>query len=349
MAGTMTLAQPLYEQARELAVGAGDVVLAVHVLTSQSMLYAEMARTGPSRESARQALRLAFQAAGGRPLHPRARLHALIALRHASAASLLGDKAAFQAAIVQARRELDRGPRDGDPPRMAAVRRRDRDHRDRGPGWLDLGDAPRSARLYRQVLAAGLSTRNRASYGAGLADALLKQGARQDAIAAAMDVLPALEGGVTSMRCLNRLRLIRQAAGNIAGAREFCERFDAAERALTASCAYPASVRADARAAIPALPAMVRVVAGREAMDSHALAIGREGPCLTLRVNVAHAGCLIARRLPPGFLESRTGQVVPAWATSTQSLPPVLWLDLRHGLVRVVSCALVIASPSLAC
>ena len=55
------------------------------------------------------------------------------------------------------------------------------------------------------------STRNRASYGAGLADALLKQGARQDAVAAAAEVLPALEGGVTSMRCLNRLRTVRQA------------------------------------------------------------------------------------------------------------------------------------------
>ena len=47
--GRLPLAQPLYEQARELAVRAGDVMLAVHVLTNQSMLYAEMARTGPSR------------------------------------------------------------------------------------------------------------------------------------------------------------------------------------------------------------------------------------------------------------------------------------------------------------
>ena len=54
--GRPQLARPLYEEARELAAGAGDVVLAVHVLTSQSMLYAEMARTGPSREPARQAL-----------------------------------------------------------------------------------------------------------------------------------------------------------------------------------------------------------------------------------------------------------------------------------------------------
>ena len=119
-------------------------------------------------------------------------------------------------------------------------------------GWLNLGDAHRSARLYRQVLAAGLSTRNRASYGAGLADALLKQGARQDAVAAATEVLPALEGGVTSMRCLNRLRIIRQAAGNTAGAQEFCERFDAVERTLAASCGMPGE-DAPARADIPAL------------------------------------------------------------------------------------------------
>ena len=104
-------------------------------------------------------------------------------------------------------------------------------------GWLNLGDYARSAQLYRQVLAFELSPRNRASYGAGLADALLRQGARQDAITAAMDVLPALEGGVTSMRCLNRLRLVRQAAGSIAGAGEFCDRFDAIERALAARSA----------------------------------------------------------------------------------------------------------------
>jgi hypothetical protein len=68
---------------------------------------------------------------------------------------------------------------------------------------------------------------------AGLADALLKQGARQDAVTAAMDVLPALEGGVTSVRCLNRLRLVRQAAGSMTGTEEFCDRFDAIERTLT--------------------------------------------------------------------------------------------------------------------
>jgi hypothetical protein len=103
------------------------------------------------------------------------------------------------------------------------------------------------------VLAAGLSTRNRVSYGAGLADALLKQGARQDAVAAATEVLPAIEGGVTSIRCLNRLRLVRQAAGNTAGAEEFCERFDVIERALTASCSLPHDHVPDTSADVPAL------------------------------------------------------------------------------------------------
>jgi Helix-turn-helix domain len=230
--GQLPVAKPLYEEARELAAGSGDAVLAVHVLTNQSMLHAELARTGPGREPARQALRLAFQAQEeGRYLRV-PRLHALIALRHASAASLLGDKAAFQAAIAQAGRELDRGPQDENPPEWLRFVDRTEITGVEARGWLNLGDAGRSALLYRQVLASPLSPRNRASYGAGLADALLKQGARQDAITAAMDVLPALEDGVTSMRCLNRLRLVRQAAASIPGSTEFCDRFDAIERIL---------------------------------------------------------------------------------------------------------------------
>ena len=249
--GCPPLARPLYDKAGELAAGAGDVVLVVHVLTSQSMLSAEMARTGPSREPARQALRLAYQAADEGRYVPMARLHALIALRHASAASLLDDKAAFQAAIVHARRELDRGPRDGDPPEWLRFVDETEITGVEARGYLDLGDAHRSARLYRQVLAARLSTRNRAGYGAGLADALLRQGARQDAVAAAADVLPALEGGMTSMRCLNRLRIIRQVAGDTAGAQEFRARFDAVEQALVGSC-VTLGEDALARADIPA-------------------------------------------------------------------------------------------------
>ncbi len=239
----LALAQPLFEKARELAVSAGDVMLAVHALTSQSMLYAEMARTGPSREPARQALGLAYQAADEGRYVPMPPLHVLIALRHASAASLLGDKAAFQAAIGQARRELNRGPRDGDPPQRLRFVSETEITETEATGYVNLGDAARSATLYRQVLASDLSHRNRASNGAGLADALLRHGAHQEAVTTAQDVQRSLESGVTSMRCLNRLRLIRRAVGNIAWAHEFRERFDAAEQALTATCSLS---RADA-------------------------------------------------------------------------------------------------------
>lgn len=228
--GQLPMAKLLYEEARELATVSGDVVLRVHVLTNQSMLYAEMARRG----SARHALRLAFRAQHECRCLPMPRLHALIALRHASAASLIGDKAAFQGAIIQARRELDSGPQ-GDPPEWL----RFVDHAEiagvEAHGWLNLGDPIRSAQLYRQVLESVLSPRNRASHGAGLADALLNQGARQGAITAAMDVVLALEDGVTSMRCLDQLRHVRQAAASTPGAEEFRARFDAIQRHLATS------------------------------------------------------------------------------------------------------------------
>jgi tetratricopeptide (TPR) repeat protein len=211
-------------------------MLAVHALTGMSMLHAEMARTGPSRESARQALGLAYQAADEGRYVPIPPLHALIALRHASAASLLGDKAAFQAAIAQARRELNRGPWDADPPQWLRFVSETEITETEATGYLNLGDAACSAMLYQQVLTSDLSPRDRALYGAGLADALMRQGADQEAVATATDILAALENGVTSMRCLGRLRLIRRAVGSIAWAQEFRERFDAAEQALTAVC-----------------------------------------------------------------------------------------------------------------
>jgi transcriptional regulator with XRE-family HTH domain len=232
--GRLSLARPLHEEASELAAGSGDALLGVHVLTNQSMLYAELAQTGPSREPAWQALRLAFAAQDEGRYLPVPRLHALIALRHASAASLLGDKAAFQTAITQARRELDRSPQDEKPPSWLRFVDDAEIKGVEARGWLNLGDPGRSALLYRQVLASGLSPRNRASYGAGLADALLKQGAREGAVIAAMDVLPALESGVTSMRCLNRLSLVRQAAGSTGESSEFCDRFAAIERSMAA-------------------------------------------------------------------------------------------------------------------
>jgi hypothetical protein len=41
------------------------------------------------------------------------------------------------------------------------------------------------------------------------------------------------------MRCLNRLRLVRKAAGRTVGGQDFRERFDAAEQALAVTCSLP--------------------------------------------------------------------------------------------------------------
>ena len=251
--GRLPLARSLYAEARELASTSGDMMLAVHALTNLSMLYAEMAGIVPSQGPARRALRLSFQAAEEGRYLPIPRLHALIALRRATAASLLGDKAAFQAGISHARREMDRGPHDDDPPEWLRFVDEAEVTGVEARGYLNLGDASRSALLYRQVLTVRLSARGRADYGAGLANVLLRQGACQDAVTAAEDALLALEGGVTSIRCLNRLRLVRRAAGNAARADEFCERFDVIERALAAPHLLPGDDAPLARADVPAL------------------------------------------------------------------------------------------------
>jgi transcriptional regulator with XRE-family HTH domain len=251
-AGRLPLAQLLHEEATELATGSGDEMTVVHVLTSKSMLHAGLVRTSPTREPARKALLLAFQAQEQARYIPLPKLHALIALRHASPASLLGDRTAFQAAITRAHRELDRGPQDCDAPQWLQFVDHTEITGSEARGWLNLGDASRSTLLYRQALASVQGARNRARFGAGLAGALLKQGAYQDAIAAAMQVTAEFGDGVTSMRCLNRLRLIRQAAGNTPGAREFRDRFDAIERSLAASCVLPGDDESDIQAEVPA-------------------------------------------------------------------------------------------------
>ena len=224
----------MYAEARELAAGAADVVLAVHVLASGriSMLSAEMARTGPGQEQARQALGLAFQAQEEGRYIPTARLHALIALRHAGAAWLRAIRPRFQAAISQARRELDRSPSDSDPPEWLQFVDQTEITATEARGWLTLGDARRSARLYRQALADVPGTRNRASYGAGLRPARAAEAGRPPGRGS--------RGGRRPARARSRgdIDAVPEPAPHHPPggrdhhrAQEFCERFDAIERA----------------------------------------------------------------------------------------------------------------------
>jgi hypothetical protein len=154
----------------------------------------------------------------------------VIALRHAYAASLLGNAAAFGAAITRARRELDRGPGIDEPARFAEV-----DEgiifEEQARGAVNLGKPADAEKLYRDVLDRELAPRARAFLGARLAGSMLGQGAQREAVTAGATVLTAIEGGVSSIRTLKELRPVRLEARRI-GADEFCARFDAAERAL---------------------------------------------------------------------------------------------------------------------
>lgn len=121
--GDLVTARQLHETAAELAADAQDPMLSVQVLLSASRLHAETARSGGSREPARQALHLARQAAEEARYLPVPQLHALIASRQAAAAALLGDNPAFTTAISRARRDLTRVHPGAPPPLPAWLRR----------------------------------------------------------------------------------------------------------------------------------------------------------------------------------------------------------------------------------
>ena len=106
-AGDLVLARSLHDAACDLAADLDDTALLVQVMLAQSMLRATVAEADGSREPARQALLLAREAAEEARYERVPQLHALIAIRHARAAALLGDKPVFNAAIARARRELD--------------------------------------------------------------------------------------------------------------------------------------------------------------------------------------------------------------------------------------------------
>jgi hypothetical protein len=230
--GQHALARHLYGEAQALAEAAADQVLIAETLEQLSVLATYVARSSGKMAAARQALLLTYRAAEEARYEPLPRLHALIALRQASAASLLGDKAAFRAGIDRARRELDRGTHSAEPESLRFV-----NHAEitgfEARGHLNLGEADRSAELYRAALDGQLAPRNRAYYGAALAGSLLRQGALGEAIAESEAVLPALVNGVASVRTIRELRPVRAAARRVDAA-EFCERFDAAERELNA-------------------------------------------------------------------------------------------------------------------
>jgi transcriptional regulator with XRE-family HTH domain len=232
--GNVRLARGMYSEALVLAGSANDTILTAHVLDLSSMLSSYLARADARRGLAREGLRLAEQAADVARHKPPPRLLALIALRHANAVSLLGDKRAFQSAIGRARQELDRGAEADDPEWIRFVDEAEIvGHEARG--HLNMGAPDTAVVLHRASLdEPSLSPRNRACAHAQLAAALVASGDVHSAVNEGAAVLPALSGRVTSMRTLDYLRSVRVAAEK-AAAEEFCALFDATERKLTSA------------------------------------------------------------------------------------------------------------------
>ena len=204
-----------------------------------SKLASHVARAGADRTPARDGLELAYRAADEARYEPMPRLNALVAIRHAEAASLLGDKTAFRSAITRARRELDRGPRASEPGWMRYVDETEITGVE-AKGYWGLGEMDSAEKLYRGVLDRELKPLVRAFHGADLSRMLLGWGAREDAITEAVAVLSELENGVTSTRSLAELRPVRIAARR-ADNEEFCTRYDAVERKLKSLHPVPAS------------------------------------------------------------------------------------------------------------
>jgi hypothetical protein len=230
-AGDLPLSRRLYSEALQLAGSADDSALSAQVLQNLSMFSWYVARTRGGRGAARDALRFADQAAHAARQEPMRRLHTLIALRRASAISLLGDMTEFQRAISDARRELDRGISADDPEWIKFVGEAEiTGHEVRGRACL--GSTKSAIDAGQESLNdPHLAPRNRVCRHAQLAAILADSGDVPSAISEGMAVLPELER-VTSVRTLGELRPVRIAAGKVA--EEFCARYDAAEQALAA-------------------------------------------------------------------------------------------------------------------
>ncbi|HET9255604.1 MAG TPA: helix-turn-helix transcriptional regulator [Pseudonocardiaceae bacterium] len=230
--GDHQLARHLYREASLLAASSGDSELQTLLWSNMSMQNAYLARTASHPGLAREGLRLA-QLAGDAARHqPSPRLHALIALREATAYAQLGDTTGFRAAITRARRELDRGPHPADPPWCGFVIEAEITGHE-ASGMMRLGLSDRSITLYQSAIDdERLTPRNRACWEAALAGALLDAGDRTQALTQGRLIIPALMAGhMSSARPLARLRGLRDAADKV-GDEEFCVLYDTATRSL---------------------------------------------------------------------------------------------------------------------
>ncbi len=233
--GDQQLARRLYSDAEMLAGDTGDSQLIVHVCGVMARQSVYLARVHQRRGLAREALRLADKAAEAARHEPAPRLHAVAAMRQAVAHAQLGDEVAFRSAITRARRALDRGDHPADPAWARFVTHTEVTVHE-AMGWERLGSPGQAVTLWRNVANdQNRLPRNQVFAQSNLARALLDEGNVTLAIDEGRAVLQSFTAArMTSARPISAMRPVRAAAEN-AGDEEFCSRFDAVERTLTAA------------------------------------------------------------------------------------------------------------------
>jgi ATP/maltotriose-dependent transcriptional regulator MalT len=227
-AGELALARRLCQEAALLADSTEDALLRAHVYVTMAVQSTSLARISGRRGPAREALRALGIAKQVAKHEPSPKLHALINMRAAPAAALLGDATAAQGAITQARRELDRKPFDEEPVAFGFVTPTEiLGHEARV--FADLGKPARAVDLYTGVLEDPvLPARNRALYTGLTADSQLTVGDATGALERGHGTLDLLDQGVNSRRTLNTLRPLTEQDP------DFRERFAAVARSLVA-------------------------------------------------------------------------------------------------------------------
>jgi hypothetical protein len=223
-AARQALARGLLTEAAMLASSAGEQVLAAHAYGLLALQSSSLAASGNRVALSRESLRFLGLAAGAARHVPSPRMHAMVAMRRATASAVLGDEPSVRSHVAAAYRELDGGGHPSDPHWAAFVTPAEVTAHE-AMARLSLGQPGKAAALFRAVLSeAGMPARNRVYYQARLAGALHAAGEREEALSGGLQVLSGLEGPVKSARTVNWLKPIRQAAP--AGS-ELAARFDA--------------------------------------------------------------------------------------------------------------------------
>lgn len=202
-----------YADALALGAQCGNNTLTAHACLTMALQALKL--NSPEHPSARHALRLIARMRDLTHGSPPGRIHALAAVREATAYAALGDRAAFARSMGTAWREMDFAvecePLDQCPTWLRFMSHAEvRFHE--ALGYDHLGDGIQAIEGFADVLNHATSPRNRANYRAVLAGAMARAGDVSSAVDEAMQVFDVLGRTVSSKRTLAELEPIRRAS-----------------------------------------------------------------------------------------------------------------------------------------